>query len=157
MHQTNQQYTVKMVMIPSNLLLNRIVAVGGRREILEREYKFFTKLEEHIICWGFRNPINVWTNKKNNPEHDVRYGGSRLWVAQKHKLHIPCIVSDWDDYWEGVVLNTKDDILNYFMDPPSHIRWGPRGIDMRGCADVHLGYKYNTCMTDQEMQNGRRK
>lgn len=153
----NQPYIVKMAMIPSRLLLNRIVAMGKRRQILESDCQFFTKLEEHILQFGFRNPINVWTNSSNKPFHDVRYGGSRLEIAQKHGLDIPCIISDWDDYWNGIVLNTTEDILEYFADHPSHIRWGPRGIDMRGCADVHLGYKYNTCTTDQELLNGRRK
>ena len=100
---------------------------------------FFNNLEQSILKNGFRNPVVVQagylppTTWRNMPPYLTEkgldnvlvcmdWGGSRLWVAQKHNLEVPCLILDFvgrfkNERW----LKTMDDIRSVFTDKPDKI------------------------------------
>lgn len=104
----------------------------------------YAKLEESIIREGFRNPLIVSRGKVvtkpskcippeilNKSELDQYYlegttGGSRLWVAQKHSLMVPCIVNDYtgDDNIPAEIQDTAS-AAQYFKDQPAKLVLDP--------------------------------
>lgn len=83
---------------------------------LEHRNEFYTKLEESILKEGFRNPIFC-----NSIEEGTfsRVGTSRLWIAKKHNLNIPCIIADYVDRWtELELLPDEAAIRAKFLDQP---------------------------------------
>ena len=125
---------------------------------------FFQKLEESILKEGFRNPIVVATGvlseayKEFEPQlnysqlsrrlpPDVNplkaiicheYGGSRLWIAQKHNLDIPCIVNDFADLIDGQQLGDDAAILAHFQDKPNRIVWHEHKVTIGQLPHVHM-------------------
>jgi hypothetical protein len=56
------------------------------------------------------------------------HGGSRLLIAQKHDLEVPCIISDFcDKYSHLETLNSKEEIKNKFKDKPRKVKLGKLG------------------------------
>lgn len=111
-------------------------------EILNNDRGFYIKLEESILKDGFRNPIIVnagWCPKIRDRGKNGRLplkmqndnskiltcnsnGGSRLWVAQKNNLAIPCIIADYvDRFSDLLMLETKEDILKHYNDKPRKV------------------------------------
>ena len=129
-------YVVKYAVLPSNEIENGLKPDEARIQRLNEEQGFFIKLEGSIIREGFRNPIVVTATNK---QVSNRYGGSRLMIAQRHYLDIPCIIADYDDIFpDAVVLKNVEEIRSYFMDQPKKILFKPYGINMSGCEHVHL-------------------
>lgn len=104
--------------------------------------QFYIKLEQSILEQGFRNPILVnagWCPRIHDRGHNQRLplemqadhskilscntnGGSRLYIAQKHNLEIPCIISDYiNRFPDFIELKTKQDVLNCYKDKPKKI------------------------------------
>lgn len=83
---------------------------------LESRNQFYTKLEKSILDEGFRNPIFC----NSIPQGTFsRVGTSRLWMAKKHKLDIPCIIADYTGRWKHLeFLGTEEDIRSKFKDQP---------------------------------------
>lgn len=124
-----------------------------KREMIMREYEeamdqlcgHYNKLEESILTEGFRNPIIITCGypKKRSMEHlppelrskpphellllETTMGGSRLHVAQKHNMQIPCIVNDWHNRF-----STDPEIRNIeearlcFLDQPKGLTFSPQ-------------------------------
>lgn len=117
---------------------------AARREIItEFEHGMneicghYSKLEKSILEQGMRDPLIVtcgWPVRKKM-EHvppEVRTlspnkrlllegttGGSRLWVAQKHNIPVPCIINDFTgSYNHGTRISTAQEAAEYFTDPP---------------------------------------
>ena len=120
-----------------------------------RKNGFYEKLEESVLREGFRNPILVtagWALEKHivrlpeemRENHKKilvcdRHGGSRLWVAQKHNMDIPCIVSDFNDIFPNEkILKTQEEIQKHFMDTPQKIKLNPNGISVSHLPQIHL-------------------
>ncbi len=103
---------------------------------------FYINLEASILKDGFRNPILVnagWCPKIRDRGKNGRLpiemqedhskilscnqnGGSRLYIAQKNNLQIPCIVVDYvDRFSEFELLETKEDILEHYTDRPKKV------------------------------------
>ena len=102
----------------------------------EREYKFFSLLEESVKKEGFRNPIGV-TLKGNT--FTTIYGLSRLWVAQKYNMPIPAIVFSFNETFEGnVELFTRQDVLDCFTDKPLVFNIKEDTVVLSGCEQVQL-------------------
>lgn len=79
-------------------------------------YPFYEDLEASILKDGFRNPIHCLSIDEGT---FCKYGTSRLWVAKKHKLDVPCIISDFTGRWEELEqLKSKKKILEKFTDQP---------------------------------------
>ena len=129
-------YDIKFMTLPSNDIFNPLKPKEKIIEKLDREIKFFKKLEHSILQEGIRNPIVVHATKDNLVS---RYGGSRLWISQQHNLDIPCIVADFDNIYPEIKnLETLDEIYEYYQDRPRIIRLKPYGINISGCEHVHL-------------------
>lgn len=96
--------------------------------------KHYIKVEESILKEGFRNPIIITSGLPQRfsasmipPEEREKgdsllisevLGGSRLRVAQKYNMMIPCIINDFSDNFDTFVeLKTEQDILNNITDP----------------------------------------
>lgn len=126
---------------------------------------FYDKLEKSILNDGFRNPILVvagWAPSKVDPRFPARMakkgidvkealedhtneiycltnGGSRLWIATKHRLQIPCIISDYVGRFKAApLISSVDEVLNYYRDEPDAIVFGSKGIAVRNLPHTHL-------------------
>lgn len=130
-------YVVKYGILPSNIIENTIEPTQERIDLLEELQGFFTKLEISVLGEGFRNPIVVDAHSKDNIVS--RYGGSRLLVAHKHEMDIPCIVIDFNDVFPDLqILNNTAEIYASFKDRPKKIFYKPHGLNISGCQHIHL-------------------
>ena len=107
----------------------------------------YKQLEKSILAEGFRNPITItcgpprkrsWecvppemhdTDPKKLLFLETTVGGSRLWIAQKHNMTIPCLINDWTGKYQGLTeLRDVDEIAKLYQDPPKKLtfdsRWG---------------------------------
>lgn len=120
--------------------------------------KFYTLLEKSILQEGFRNPILVcagWCppkkykklpptmkNNKNKILICDRHGGSRLWIAQKHDLDIPCIISDFCGRFNDQALcENQNDVLKYFQDQPDRLVINAHGVHVRKLPQIQFNLK----------------
>lgn len=115
---------------------------------LEHRNEFYTKLEESILKEGFRNPI--FCNSLAEGTFS-RVGTSRLWIAKKHRLDVPCIIADYVGRWANLEeLKTEQDIRAKFKDQPHIVDLtSPNKIGhvwIGGLPHYHLGE------TDEEYQ-----
>ncbi|NJO61612.1 MAG: hypothetical protein HC836_26200 [Richelia sp. RM2_1_2] len=102
------RYKVKYKILPSTSICN---ALEQNSAEINRKKIFYDELEKSILEQGFINPIMVnagfcpTISKRYLPKHMVenkneilvccKWGGSRLYIAQKHQLDIPCLISDF--------------------------------------------------------------
>ena len=128
-------YKIKYGIIPSNIISNEIQPTEDRLQKLEDGIQFFSKLEKSILSHGFRNPIVVNATKFGIVN---RYGGSRLMIAQKHNMKIPCIIADFDDIFSDLIEIQYNDIKTFFIDKPKKVYLKPHGINVSGCEHSHL-------------------
>ena len=127
---------VRYAVLPSNDIENDLQPGDDRINWMNETNGFFVKLEGSIIREGFRNPIVVTATRKKVTN---RYGGSRLMIAQRHYLDIPCIIADYDNIFpDAKELKSIEEIREYFMDQPRKILFKSYGINMSGCEHVHL-------------------
>jgi len=118
-----------------------------------KKNNFHTKLEESILREGICNPIIVSAGYvvphlrflfKGQTDFLVcdNNGGSRLRIAQKHKLTIPCIILDFIEMFAGnsnyIELFTTEDILKYFDVRPGNIRLHKNKITIENPRHIHL-------------------
>jgi hypothetical protein len=123
------------------------------RENIMREYEeglnkicgHYDKLEKSILAEGFRNPLIITcgvprrvklhhlpVEVTSKPMRDWLLlegvtGGSRLWVAQKYGIPVPCIINDnTGTYSNGKQLKSLDESLKYFKDLPTMSSMHPR-------------------------------
>ena len=109
---------------------------------------FFTRLEESILKQGFRNPVLVNSGfvqprkfhslppEMKNDSKKILFchsnGGSRLWIAAKHNLEVPCIVSDFIGcFGNEPEIKTEKELLTYYKDDPRGIVFGEYGITIK--------------------------
>ncbi len=122
---------------------------------MNRKNGFYDKLEQSVLREGFRNPILViagWCRENKlstlplEMQEDPKKilwcgsnGGSRLWVAQKHNLSVPCIISDFVDRFPNEkLLENEEDILVYYKDKPDRITINMYGVAAKNVPQVHL-------------------
>lgn len=121
----------------------------------------FELLEESVLEEGFRNPIMVSAGtvdpgsppgrsmeevppRWRTPELIVSeyLGGSRLWVAQRHALDVPCIVNDHTGVLAGdpsaVELSDMAAVLERFTDTPARRSWRPSGVYLNNLPYMHI-------------------
>lgn len=123
------------------------------RENIMREFEegmneicgHYDKLEKSILEEGFRNPVIITRGfpfrrkMKHIPsyvrEKDIgewllmegTSGGSRLHIAQKHGIKIPCFVNDFvGGYSGGFVVKSLTQIKNFYKDFPRKMRFTSR-------------------------------
>ncbi len=131
------EYEIKYAVLPANKIKNALKPSDQYIDYLNELQGFFIKLELSILKEGFRNPIAI--KATNEKVSNIYLGGSRLMIAQKHNLDIPCIICDFDNVFpEAKVLNTIEEIRSYFTDQPVKLLFNHRGIKIGGCEHVHL-------------------
>lgn len=125
----------------------------------------YTNLEKSILKDGFLNPLIITCGYplirkiENVPpewqDKDVRdlllleggTGGSRLWIAQKYNMEIPCIINDTTSRFTYLpMIYSTDDVKQYYTTPPEitlSTTWGFREINDTA-THIHLDAKYKS-------------
>lgn len=128
---------------------------SGHIDRLNEQNGFFDKLEESILKNGIRNPILVsigWAPPAifNRLPQDIQdnfndtficfiKGGSRLWVAQRNNIDVPCIVSDFIGKFSDQDDLDEEGVISCFRDGPVQIAHGDKGMVIRNLPHIHLG------------------
>lgn len=105
----------------------------------------YERLEKSILAEGFRNPITVTCGpprkrswdcvppEMRNADHknllflETTVGGSRLWIAQKHNMTIPCLVNDWTGRFQShKELANVEEIKRLYADPSKRLAFDNR-------------------------------
>ena len=125
----------------------------------------YKKLEASILEHGIRDPVIItcgWPVRKkmhhlppeliNKPPVqrlllEGTTGGSRLWVAQRHRIPVPCIINDFSrNYNNGEPLRTIQEVVSHYGDPPAQITMTPRaGVNVPfdpTKSGFHMGGKW---------------
>jgi len=150
-------YTIRYVKLNSNEIINALLPRDPIDHInrLNHKNNFYERLEKSILKDGIINPILInagwcypirrsWlppgiSGKERHLLFCDKCGGSRLWVAQKYNLEIPCIVSDfYGRFVDQEQLFTIGDILKKFRDKPKSIKLLPSGVHFTNLPHSHL-------------------
>jgi hypothetical protein len=126
----------------------------------QKKNKFYIKLEGSIKKEGIINPILVQAGyctesyrKYLSIEHQQdlskclccdRNGGSRLWIAQKLNIDVPCIIADYSNMFKDrnyEELTSVEEILNKYKVRPKNIIINEHGVHVREPVHIHLGNK----------------
>ncbi|TFG49541.1 MAG: methyltransferase domain-containing protein, partial [Candidatus Brocadiia bacterium] len=124
------------------------------RQKLEQKYGFYSKLEASIEEEGIRNPIFCQSIDEGT---FGKYGLSRLWIAKRKGIDIPCIIADYVGRWGHLEeLFTKDDILDKYIDKPTIIDLEETFMKIAGCEQMHLdeddrGFFYHRNAVENKM------
>ncbi len=137
-------YKVRYAILDPHLIFNYNAPTERAIEKHNARNGFYTQLEASILKDGIRNPIIVVSgfHQKGNdldkfPEHmrgsNALYcrdsGCSRLWVAQKNNIDIPCLIADANNrFSDQILLNTEEEVLKYYTDEISYIRFASNRI-----------------------------
>ena len=104
---------------------------------LNHENGFYDRLLASVTAEGVRNPILVTSNSRG--VRCDRHGGSRLWVAQRLGLPIPCLISDWVGRFRDLEeLATREAVLAMFRDQPESLLANQQGLHVLNLPQVHL-------------------
>lgn len=121
-------YVVRLLTLPANDILNLL---APNEVVLEKRKEWYKTLEDSILEDGVRNPIMVNAGKCDDylrgrlpkewkQDHDLilvccRYGGSRLFMAQKHDLEVTCLVSDYiGRYEDKQLIKYKEEVEDMY-------------------------------------------
>jgi hypothetical protein len=146
----------------------------AKRELIMQEYEqelnkicgHYERLETSIMAEGIRNPVVVTCGlpKKRTIQHvppemlagpesnllllEGTTGGSRLHIAQKHNMTIPCIVNDWTGRFDNAVEITSEVRARaYYKDQPETVVVDSRNGYFESFNDsrvsYHLGEKWS--------------
>lgn len=153
----------------------------GRKNkaLIEQEYmramnaycSHYIDLESDILKNGFIDPIIVSYPRPSNrlnykyipPELlnqdlfflDSFWGASRLWVAQKHNMHIPCIVNDQTNTIDGQVLDNPDLVKSLFSKKPDTIYFKNNMVHIRYIENNFIGSHINKNIQTQQLKKYR--
>lgn len=145
---------------------NKIAKRKKKTEERIARNRHYAKLEESILKEGFRNPIlitsglfseiyrkidfNLNYNRLQkrvrpellqNPEQLItceRNGGSRLYLAHKYNLDIPCIINDFTDQFpEAYEIKNIEKALTFYSDQPI-ISIAKEGLFVNAMQHVHM-------------------
>jgi hypothetical protein len=118
----------------------------------------YTKLEKSVLEEGFRNPLIVTLGypvrksksllppelKAADPASlfvlEGTTGGSRLWVAQKHNMLIPCLVNDFTGTLTGAELTSVPEVVKHYKDIPKEISFHPTHGLIESFDPTKIGY-----------------
>jgi len=131
-------YTVKYAVLPSNSIEN---TMHPSEELIKEQNngeQFFIKLEKSVLESGIVNPIGIAAKKD---KIYVTYGGSRLMIAQKHNLDVPCIIADFDNVFPEAKTIKEEEIPSYYKNPPTHFQLRAAKLYIHGCENIHLKEK----------------
>ena len=151
---TEYKYKIRYGILPSKIIYNHAVPPQKHIDLINRQNNFYIKLEKSILKEGFINPILVtagyvaFANYKLPIEMQKDMtkalacnanGGSRLWIAQKHNMDIPCLISDFADcFLEFSAISEIPEIIKYYKYPPQEIGMNDDGLWIRNLPHIHL-------------------
>lgn len=117
----------------------------------------YSNLEKSILEKGFLNPVLITAGPpqmrkmkeippylRSNPENlllSEHLGGSRIYIAQKYDMDIPCIVSDFVNRFEDAEeLKTCDEIIAKFETPDAFhsITFTNKGVHTTTKTFIHI-------------------
>lgn len=148
------EYKIRYVTLPARTIYNYVGPWDWRDSderrkkrsyIYDRAIEWHDNLEKDIIRNGIKNPISIVSGKisRNDwlslPDYAKKsqlicnlLGGSRLFVAQKLDMMIPCIVSDFTGrFADSPEIFQAADIKRLFANPPERIIYSKHGLDLR--------------------------
>ena len=133
----NQNYSRYKTSFLDRIVCLRPVKPGGGLYMKKnQEGNFYTKLENSILKEGIRNPIFV---QAVNTGSFCRYGTSRLWIGQKHKLKIPAVIADYGNYWSDLEeLFNVEQIREKYLDQPEIVTIDQQMMRIDKCEHSHL-------------------
>lgn len=138
-----------------------------KRQLIMEEYEqelnkicgHYSKLEQSILAEGIRNPVVVTCGypKKRMLKHlppemlalpesellllEGTTGGSRLHIAQKLNLTIPCLVNDWTGRFDKEIkIASPDQARVFYKDQPSSIEINSANELVEGFDDDRVSY-----------------
>lgn len=156
------EYKIRYAIVPSrsifNLLGPNIKNKNPEHYVNRRNSidNFYNNLEESILKHGVRNPVSTSAGNIKKPQQiellpeDMQkdrskiwvcdfQGGSRLWIAQKYDLDVPCIIADFvNRFTDFEELNTADEIMAKFVDKPQDIRLYHWGVYFHHIPHIHM-------------------
>lgn len=151
------QYQVKFLYISSKQIYNYYHPSDARIKKLNNQNNFYVKLEASVLQHGILNPILVnagfvedhyWESLPSSIKSKGKdnllicnyIGCSRLYVAQRHGLSVPCIVSDFVDMFnkDYELLTNNEDIMAKFTTPPAYIEWHKNGLRTSSLEHFHV-------------------
>lgn len=145
-------YEVRYGLLTPDLIPRSFYLADWVHKNNEKQFQFYTRLEESIKREGFRNPIMVY---EKPGDRTFPYGGSRAYMAHKLQIPVPAIVSDWVGtfkHWER--LETVDQALAKFTDPPTILEFHPwAGCQFWGCAQTHLANEFKTMWAERQRKS----
>lgn len=144
-------------------------------EKFDRFQGHFSKLEQSMLKDGFHAPVSTVTGPprgmyqrdvfpkkvlppewRDDPDRALcthTFGGSRVMVAQKHNISIPCLIYDYTDaFKDEQVLRTPGDIQKRFNNTYS-VGAMNSPVIVRAIKHSHLGNKTH----DGQERNNRHK
>lgn len=95
-------------------------------EHAQHKRKFFAALEEDVKANGYRNPIVIYALPEGL---HLSFGASRLRVAQKLGIEVPCIINDYTGEFAEEVDVTGETVPEFFTDPPRRWKFGQYGFN----------------------------
>jgi hypothetical protein len=114
-----RKYSIRYGHLDSKIIKTDCPYTQNHVDSRNRQDGFFDELEKSILENGFQNPIPVLAIKGRVKARD---GNSRLWVAQKHNIAIPCIIEDHSNmYSDFELLKFKKDIRSKYKNKPAII------------------------------------
>ena len=151
-------YRVVFTVLPARSITNALIPPGDPAAYvtkLNARTGFYDKLEASIRRDGIRNPLLVaagacvplrrpwlppgWEGRLTDLLVCDQCGGSRLWVAQRLGLDVPCVVSDFVGRFAALPdLRTREAILARFADTPRHFKFTPEGVHITSLPHTHL-------------------
>ena len=138
-----------------------------KRQLIMQEYEeelnkicgHYSKLEESILKEGIRNPVVVTCGypKKRTIKHvppemlareestllllEGTTGGSRLHIAQKYNMTIPCFINDWTGRFKhSQQITTEQQARAYYKDQPELVVVDPISGLLEGFDDSRVSY-----------------
>lgn len=133
----NNGYMVKYAQVDPHRISNHLEPEQDEKDKLEKTLGFYSKLKTSIKQEGFRNPLLIVALREEDIR--IRYGGSRLSVAQELDISVPCIITDFKNVFpDAEVLFTLQDIRAKFLDQPKKVFFQPQGLWISGCEHYHL-------------------
>lgn len=114
-------------------------AQEARIQLLNSKAEFYEKLEHSILEEGIQFPLCVVA--KNQALYTEKLGGSRLLIAQKHGLCVPCLISDFDDRFSELeaLPRSLSYVGKFFQDRHYRMTFSPRGLYVEALPHLHLG------------------
>lgn len=119
--------------------------IGKRKYLYENKIEWYQSLETDILANGISDPILVVSgllppnDLKTVPKWSLHnslfcsiLGGSRLFVAQKYDLEIPCIISDFNGKFNDLSeLSSKSEVEFFFKNGIKNYKLTRWGLDLR--------------------------